>query len=291
MNNIFGFLEMDMNLTDIVNRKPRPAPWEEGEKLPWNDPEFGQRMLKEHLSQQHDAASRRTPRIKKHVDWIHNHVLSGQPARLLDLGCGPGLYAARLTKLGHTVTGIDFSPASIEYAVKTAEKEHLAIQYQLGDLRTADFGSGYDLVMFIYSEFNVFRPAEASALLKKAWAALKPGGQILLEVNTVDCVDQRGNQPAMWYSSQSGLFSDQPHLCLMDNFWDEEQAVATERFLIIDAKTGAVTRYAFSTQAYTEEQYSDMLTRAGFRDIDFYPSLSGVEDAQTDEMYVVVARK
>jgi SAM-dependent methyltransferase len=280
-----------MNLMDIINRNPHPQPWEEGEKLPWDDPAFGQRMLKEHLSQQHDAASRRTPRIKKHIAWIHDHVLGGQPARLLDLGCGPGLYAARLTKLGHTVTGIDFSSASITYARQTAEKEHLDIQYHLADLRKADFGSGYDLVMFIYSEFNVFRPAEANDILKKAYAALKPGGQIMLEVNTVDAVDQRGNQPSMWYSSKSGLFSDQPHLCLMDNFWDEEQAVATERFLIVDAKTGEVTRYAFSTQAYTEEQYSELLTQNGFRDLAFYPSLSGVEDAQTDEMYVIVAKK
>jgi len=280
-----------MNLIDITNRNPHPAPWEEGEKLPWDDPEFGQRMLKEHLSQQHDAASRRTPRIKKHIAWIHGHVLSGQPARLLDLGCGPGLYAARLTKLGHTVTGIDFSPASIAYATKTAEKEHLSIEYRLADLRKADFGSGYDLVMFIYSEFNVFRPAEANDILKKAYAALKPGGQIMLEVNTVEAVDQRGNQPAMWYSSKSGLFSDQPHLCLMDNFWDEEQAVATERFFIVNPQTGEAARYAFSTQAYTEEQYSEMLTQAGFRNIEFYPSLSGVEDMQTDEMYVIVARK
>jgi SAM-dependent methyltransferase len=280
-----------MNLTDLINRNMRPQPWEEGEKLPWNDPEFGQRMLKEHLSQQHDAASRRTPRIKKHVAWIHGHVLSGQPARLLDLGCGPGLYAARLTKLGHTVTGIDFSSASIEYATKTAEKELLPIQYHLADLRSADFGSGYDLVMFIYSEFNVFRPAEANEILKKACAALRPGGQIMLEVNTVEAVDQRGNQPAMWYSSKSGLFSDQPHLCLMDNFWDEEQAVATERFFIVNPQTGEVTRYAFSTQAYTEEQYVAMLTQAGFHDIAFYPSLSGVEDMQTDEMYVIVAKK
>ena len=43
-------------------------------------------------------------------------------ARVLDLGCGPGLYTTRLAKLGHTCVGIDFSPASIAYA--KAEAEH-----------------------------------------------------------------------------------------------------------------------------------------------------------------------
>src|SRR5512140_1576091 len=109
-----------MNLTDIITRNMELEPWAEGEKIPWDDPEFSQRMLKEHLTQQHDAASRRTVTIRKHVQWIHTHLLGSQPARILDLGCGPGLYSSRLAKLGHTCTGIAFSPASIASATEHA---------------------------------------------------------------------------------------------------------------------------------------------------------------------------
>ncbi len=107
---------MKMNLNEVVRRNMRPRPWAEGEKIPWNDPGFSHRMLKEHLSQAHDAASRRTPTINKHVNWIHKFVLRERPSRILDLGCGPGLYSSRLAALGHTCHGIDFSPASIAYA-------------------------------------------------------------------------------------------------------------------------------------------------------------------------------
>ena len=48
-----------MELSKIIARTIPPKPWIEGEKIPWNDPEFSKRMLKEHLSQNHDAASRR----------------------------------------------------------------------------------------------------------------------------------------------------------------------------------------------------------------------------------------
>ena len=51
-----------ITLTDLIQRDIAPKPWAEGEKIPWNDPEFSRRMLKEHLSQKHDAASRRTRR-------------------------------------------------------------------------------------------------------------------------------------------------------------------------------------------------------------------------------------
>jgi len=277
-----------MNLSDIIKRDMELQPWAEGEKIPWNDPDFSRRMLKEHLTQKHDAASRRTIRIKKHVEWIDGVILAGKPSRILDLGCGPGLYAARLAARGHTIRGIDFSPASIEYAVKHSPGN---CSYTLGDVRTTDFGSGYDLVMFIFGEFNVFKPAEARAILRKAWSALKPGGQILLEVHTVETVEQMGNQPATWYSSASGLFSDRPHLCLMESFWDAEQIIATERFYIVDAATAEVTRYAFSTQGYDETQIASMLREVGFADVTCFSSLTGKRESGADEFFAVSASR
>ena len=160
---------MKMNLNEVVHRTMRPRPWAEGEKIPWNDPDFSRRMLKEHLTQAHDAASRRTPTIKKHVNWIHHSVLGDRPSHILDLGCGPGLYSSRLAALGHTCHGIDFSPASISYAKKHAGKK---CRFTQADVRTAEFGRGYDLAMFIYGEFNVFTKPDARGILKKAYEAL-----------------------------------------------------------------------------------------------------------------------
>ena len=118
-----------MKLIDILKREKIPEPWSEGEKIPWNDPDFSSRMLAEHLTQDHDAASRRFEVVDKHVSWIHNQVLKGKPTRILDLGCGPGLYTHRLAKLGHQCVGIDFSPASINYAKNQVTKTGLACQY------------------------------------------------------------------------------------------------------------------------------------------------------------------
>ena len=276
-----------MNLQEIFNRDPEPKPWAEGEKIPWNDPDFSRRMLREHLSQKHDAASRRTPTIKKHVDWIHAFVLGGQSAHILDLGCGPGLYAARLAALGHVCRGIDFGPASIEYAVKHSPDN---CSFTLGDVRTTDFGSGYDLVMFIFGEINVFKPEDASLILSKAYAALKPVGKLLLEPQTFDAVYGMSNQPSSWYSAKNELFADEPHLCLMESFWDDDLSVTTERFFILDVTTGEVTRYAASTQAYEDDELIERLTQAGFKDPTFYPSLTG-KLGKTTELQALVAQK
>jgi SAM-dependent methyltransferase len=280
-----------MNLFDVIQRAPTPAPWAEGDKIPWNDPDFSRRMLREHLSQAHDAASRRTIIIEEHVEWIQRVVLRNRASRVLDLGCGPGLYSSRLAQRGHTCVGIDFSPASIEYAREAAQSQPLACDYRLDDLRHAEYGTGYDLAMFIFGELNPFRPAEAQHILRQAYAALSDGGRLLLEVSTFAAVQRQGQQRSTWYTLEQGLFSDRPHLCLFESFWNEAQAVATERFYIVDAETSEVTQHSISTQAYTDDQYRHMLQGAGFTDTIFYPSLIGQPDERQKDLIAIVARK
>jgi SAM-dependent methyltransferase len=280
-----------MILADLIHRAAPPAPWAEGDKIPWNDPDFSRRMLREHLSQAHDAASRRSIIIDEHVEWIHRTLLNNRSSRVLDLGCGPGLYSSRLAQRGHACVGIDFSPASIEYARDFAQAQQLACEYHLADVRHADFGSGYDLAMFVFGESNVFRPEELQHILRKAYAALNDGGHILLEVHPLAVVQRLGHQRATWYTLEQGLFSDRPHLVLFESFWDEAQAVAIERFYIIDAETNDVTPHASSMQAYTDEQYRYALQIAGFTDIIFFPSLIGTPDERQPDLFAIVAKK
>jgi len=285
-----GLQNKKMNLTELVQRPLSPEPWEEGENIPWYEPGFSQRMLREHLSQEHDAASRRFTTIDRHVSWIQQRLLSGRPGRILDLGCGPGLYSSRLARLGYTCLGIDYSPASIDYARAQASKEGLTCQYRLEDIRKADYGNDFDLVMLIYGEFNVFRPADAHLLLHKAHQALKPGGMLLLEPHPLLTLQRIGQQPSTWYSSSSGLFSEKPHFCLKEHFWDGRSSTVTIRYFILDAGTGEVSRYAQSFQAYTDEQYHRLLEEHSFIGATFYPSLGELADASGD-LIAITARK
>ena len=280
-----------MNLLDLVNRPGIPIPWAEGDNIPWNDPDFSARMLREHLSQEHDAASRRSEKIEKQVAWIHGEILAGRPSKVLDLGCGPGLYASRLARMGHECLGIDYSPASIAYAREQAQREGLRCTYMQQDIRTAEYGAGYGLAMLIFGEFNVFRPADARRILDQAHHALLPGGLLLLEPHTWAAVQRMGEQGASWYSAQRGLFSDRPHIVLEENSWDDVSAAATRRYFVVDATTGEVAPYAQSMQAYTDARYRDLLVECGFEGARLYPSLTGVEDESQNTLMAIVSRK
>ena len=279
-------------LQELVDRDREPEPWAEGEKIPWHEPGFSARMLAEHLSQAHDLASRRSVVIDRQVAWIHRQVLQDRPSRVLDLGCGPGFYAARLAALGHTCVGIDYGPAAVAHARRASEG--LACRYAQEDVRTAEYPAGQDLVMVLFGELNVFPPHQAKAVLHRARAALAPGGAVLVEVSTYQAVRSAGLRPRSWYSAPSGLFSARPHLCLQESFWHADLGVATERWYVIDTETSQVTRHAASTQAYTDEEYGKLLQLAGFRDVAAYPSLEGtLPEAGTiaEGLQVLVARQ
>src|SRR5574340_196745 len=268
------------DLLDLINRKPTPAPWEEGDNIPWDEPGFSERMLAEHLSQEHDAASRRLPKIERQGEWIHSQVLGGGATRVLDLCCGPGLYTSRLAARGHECVGIDFSPAAIAYAKRQAEAGGLACHYLHEDVRQAEFGRGFGLVVMLYGQFNVFRRVEAAAMLDKARQALDAGGTLLLEAHTLEAVERMGAEPNSWYSAASGLFSPRPHCVLEEHFWDAGEKAATTRFFVIDAASGGVVRHAMTTQGYAEEEYRALVEGAGFGGVQLLPSLIGEDDAE-----------
>ncbi len=187
--------------------------------------------------------------------------------------------------------GVDFSPASIRHAKEiVAAESDLSCTFHHADVRDGFPGEGFDLVMMIYGQFNVFPRDRGLEILKKAHGALKPGGALLLEIQTLEQIRQAGETAPSWYTASSGLFSGAPHLVLQENFWDEDAGASTNRFSIIDAQTGAVSSHALSNEAYTEHELKDALRWAGFMNVERFPSLSGDVIAGQEAFQVVVAR-
>lgn len=58
-------------------------------------------MLKAHLDPEFDGASRKLDFIEKSVAWITERIPPADYPLLLDIGCGPGIYAELFTKKGY----------------------------------------------------------------------------------------------------------------------------------------------------------------------------------------------
>jgi len=240
--------------------------WDGAYKIPWDDPAFSRRMLAEHLSQEHDLASRRVEWIDRQVEWIHREILNEQTTEILDLGCGPGFYAHRLTSLGHRCRGIDFGPASIDHA-REHNPDTTRCEFMLGDIRHVAFGGPYDLAMILYAEFNVFAPDEAGAILGRAHASLTPRGRMLIESHPPEAVEAIGRDEPSEQQLESGLFSDRPHLYRTENRWLSDHNVAVQTFTITDTETGRHQVYRSTTKAWSDEELSAAVRSAGFSDM------------------------
>ena len=100
--------------------------------------------------------------------------LAGKTA--LDIGCGAGLLAEPLARLGAAVTGIDAAPENIVVAAQHAQASGLAIDYRAGSL-PAIRGERFDLVTSLEVIEHVTDPRVFVAGLA---AALAPGGLMIL---------------------------------------------------------------------------------------------------------------
>lgn len=256
---------MNNRIYDIKNTSSSVL-WDGQHKIPWNDPVFSARILKEHLSQDHHLASRKQQAIEAQAAWIHSRYLSGETAAILDLGCGPGLYAELLAGIEHDYLGIDFSPASIEYASqKYADDKRFA--FVLGDVVEADFGGLHNLAMMLYGEINVFPPANCQRILSKAYDSLTSGGTMILEAQRYETVKGTGESPTTQVEAEAGLFSDSPYVCLTESTWHEAEAISQQIFTVRAENTADSKTYKSTTKAWTDAELQTFLHKAGFSNV------------------------
>lgn len=100
--------------------------------------------------------------------------LSGR--RAVDVGCGAGLLAEPLARLGASVTAVDAAPENVAVARLHAEKQGLAIDYRHGSAE-ALAGEQFDLVTSMEVIEHVADPASFITALA---GLLAPGGLMIL---------------------------------------------------------------------------------------------------------------
>ncbi len=100
--------------------------------------------------------------------------LSGK--HVLDMGCGAGLLAEPLARLGGTVTGVDAAHENVGVAQAHAAQSGLTIRYRCGEVDAVK-GEKFDLITCLEVIEHVADPASFIARLA---GLLAPGGLIIL---------------------------------------------------------------------------------------------------------------
>lgn len=112
---------------------------------------------------------------------VHERLQSDPPARVADLGCGPGWSSIGIARAypKTEVDGFDLDPESIQMAQRNAADADLAsrVRFQVRDASDPELAGRYDLVCAFECLHDMGRPVEA---LRAARKMLAPGGAVLI---------------------------------------------------------------------------------------------------------------
>ena len=259
-----------LRISDLRRAMRRPGLFEGDGELYWNDPLISDKILAAHLDPTSDDASRRPATVAKSAAWIASQAGTGR--RLLDLGCGPGLYCEELVRLGFEVTGLDLSERSIEYARSSAADGALSIRYEVADYRAIDYRSRFDVITLIYGGFCCLSDADRDDLLLRVRRALAPGGVFVFDAFSSAYIDRAPG--STYLKLRGGFWRAGAHLVMERSFDYDEDAVHLDRFVVIDAGSG-VAVYDLWKHYYARETLEPVLASAGFSVRGWYRDLCG----------------
>lgn len=103
--------------------------------------------------------------------------------RVLDLGCGSGIWAVELAQRGWQVTGVDFVPKALRRARERAEKAGAEVQLVEGDvtdLGTTRVGSGFRLLLDFGCFHDELTDEQRQDEGREATAVADPGATLLM---------------------------------------------------------------------------------------------------------------
>ena len=173
-----------------INSRPLPFEFYTASEL-WTNEHTAQKMLEYHLNPEIEASSRSFAFIEESVNWMVHKLKLNSSSRIIDFGCGPGLYTTKFAEMGIKVSGIDFSQNSINYAKKTATEKKLEINYFTQNYLEFQTKEKFDLIIMIMCDFCALSPKQRNLLLKKFKSIISKNGRIILDVFSSKAFEER----------------------------------------------------------------------------------------------------
>ena len=277
----------EVPIDEVSPGNDRPVPWSvyTAAEL-WTDPHVAQRMLEFHLDGTVDLASRRTEFIERSVDWLTQLVSLGPGSRVLDLGCGPGLYSNRLALTGAEVVGVDFSENSLRHARQTAPSSANPT-YVLGDYLTVELDGRFDLAFIAMYDYCPLSPTQRAELLGRVRDRLAPGGRFVIDVYGHRALAARTESVTSSPDLMNGFWSAEPYHGTLTTFLYPDEHVGLDRYEIVEPHR---TRTIYNWLQYFDvETLTAEFAGAGLTVVEVFGDLTGAAPEDDPLEFCVVA--
>ncbi len=271
-----------------INSRPQPFQFYTAADL-WTDEHTSRKMLEYHLNEDIDLSSRNREFIERSVGWIVLHFGVKEGTKIVDFGCGPGLYTIQFAQKLADVTGIDFSQNSIEYAKNAATQKGLNIKYTVQNYLEFEPENQFDLITMIMCDFCALSPVQRKDMLSKFYKSLKPGGAVLLDVYSLNTFNQREEVATYEKNYLNGFWAKNDYYCFLNTFkYDEEKVILDKHTIIEESRTRTVHNWL---QHFSCESLGQEFDNCGFEIEEYYSDIAGTPyDTESMEI-AVIARK
>lgn len=267
----------------------RPDIYEKGNMKLWEDAHISKGMLAAHLSPDDDAATRKHAFVEDSVNWISQIAPPHEFAKLIDLGCGPGIYTSRLAKKGYDVTGVDISAHSIGYASAKAEEAGIPIAYHVMNYLELDVVETYDVALLIYCDYGALSDLERAKILQNAFVALKPGGKMILDVfSPIQYVSKDEKRTWKFYEN-GGFYKEGPHMCLYSHLKYGDN-VRLDQYILVDDNDQKDVINVWDTY-FSVAHLKEEVEAAGFILTSIYSDVAGKAYSEASETICVILEK
>ncbi|QOR35511.1 methyltransferase domain-containing protein [Clostridium sp. 'deep sea'] len=278
----------EINITSLLSYGVKPKLFTKGEIQFWQDSHIAKGMLQAHLNQDTNAASYKLSKIREIVDFITKTIRLQAENKILDCGCGPGLYCELFSKKLLNVTGVDISPNSIAYARQSANKQNLNIKYECNDYLSLSYKREFEAALIIWQDFCVLNNNERNIFLQNIYNALKPLGYFVLDVSTPN-IENENTERSSWSVYKTGFWSEKEHLVLENLFFYNNKKIRLKQYVVIEKDRERVFR--IYQQHYEPQELTNILKQNGFNVIHCYEDLTGKPYTKNSKTMAIIAQK
>ncbi|MFX0048002.1 MAG: class I SAM-dependent methyltransferase [Candidatus Hermodarchaeota archaeon] len=204
------------------------------------------------------------------VDFFSKILELNTEQHILDLCCGQGRHSIELASRGfNKVEGLDRSRYLIQKARSSAKKQGVFLKFKEGDARKLQYHNDeFDRVLILGNSFGYFETINDDLkVLKEVYRILKPWGKLLIDLTDGAFVKQNF-QPRSWEWIDKEYF-----VCRERALSTDEQRLIS-REVITHVNKGVLVDQFYAERLYSEDQIKNLLTRAGFSDIQFHGTIN-----------------
>ncbi|WP_206459111.1 class I SAM-dependent methyltransferase [Anaerovorax sp. IOR16] len=250
-----------INLSVLKNSIVQPEIFEKGTDKFWDDEYISEQMLNFHLNPDIEAASKTKDTIDAEASFIIKSTNMKGGKKVLDLGCGPGLYVREFAKTGAMVTGVDISERSINYANENIKPEYKNTLFIKKNYLNISFNNSFDIATLIFYDFCALSTNEQMILLSKIHGALRDNGILILDVVSENKETSISTNVSV---CEGGFWSPKPYIEILNTYLYEEPKTEGLQYTIID-EDGVTKVIRIYHRLFKLTEITKMLNKNGFK--------------------------